>query len=138
MAANLGRLITDYRSLVEVCRARADELAISRLEIDRLGGLPAGYAAKLIGKDGTPLPKRMWPGSLEAMLGVLGLRILLIEDEAATARTLALRNPVQSNQQRFGNVSQLTPKLLASAPQTAGPPSPTIVNGGRKRGSKYA
>jgi hypothetical protein len=31
------------------------------------------------------------------MLGVLGLTILLIEDEAATARTLALRTPVQGN-----------------------------------------
>jgi hypothetical protein len=62
----------------------------------------------------------MWPIGLEAMLGTLGLRILLIEDEAATARTLALRTPVQSNQQRFGNVSRLTPKLLA-APQSARP-----------------
>src|ERR1700676_1054575 len=36
----------------------------------------------------------MWSASLEAMLGVLGLKILLIEDDAATARTLALREPV--------------------------------------------
>jgi hypothetical protein len=138
MTANLGRKIGDYRSLVEACRARADELAISRVEIDRLGGLPAGYRAKILGKDGVRRQKRMWPGSLEAMLGVLGLKIILIEDEAATARTLALRTPVQCNQQRFGNVSRLTPKLLASAPQTAGPPSPTIVNGGRKRDGKYS
>jgi hypothetical protein len=97
MAANLGRLITDYRGLVDACRARADELAISRLEIDRLGGLPVGYAGKLLGKDGG-LPgkehKKMWPRSLELMLGVLGLKIILIEDDVATARTLALRTPV--------------------------------------------
>jgi hypothetical protein len=30
MCANLGRMITDYRTLVETCRARADELALSR------------------------------------------------------------------------------------------------------------
>jgi len=142
MGANLGRLISDYRTLVETCRARADELELSRLEIDRLGGLPVGYAGKLLGKDGGEpgrKHKKMWPIALESMLGVLGLKILLIEDDAATARTLALRTPVQSNQQRFGNVSRLTPKLLAppSAPPV-GPPSLTIVNGGQKRGGKYA
>jgi hypothetical protein len=38
------------------------------------------------------------------MLGALGLKIVVIEDEAATARTLALRVPVDQAQQRFGNV----------------------------------
>ena len=91
MGAELGRLISDYRSLVETCRARAEELELSRLEIDRLGGLPVGYAGKLLGKDGGEpgrKHKKMWPVALESMLGVLGLKILLIEDEAATARTL--------------------------------------------------
>jgi hypothetical protein len=140
-SASLGRLITDYRTLVETCRARADDLELSRLEIDRLGGLPVGYAGKLLGKDGA-LPgrkhKKMWPVALESMLGVLGLKILLIEDEAATARTLALRTPVDQSNQRFGNVSRLTPKLLA--PPTAppvGPPALSIVSGSQKRGGKY-
>ena len=138
MGVELGRLITDYRTLVETCRARADELAISRLELDRLAGLPVGYNGKLLAKDGAgPRKKKMWPIGLEAMLGTLGLRILLIEDEAATARTLALRTPVQSNQQRFGNVLRLTPKLLASTQQPVGPPALTIVGGG-KRAGKYA
>jgi hypothetical protein len=131
-SASLGRLITDYRTLVETCRARADELELSRLEIDRLGGLPVGYAGKLLGKDGGApgrKHKKMWPVALESMLGVLGLKILLIEDEAATARTLALRTPVDRSNQRFGNVSRLTPKLLA--------PPLTIVNAPQKRGSKY-
>lgn len=87
MTATLGRVIGDYRGLIETCRARADELALSRSEIDRLSGLPAGFAGKILGKGGL-LPgkkhKRMWPVSLELMLGTLGLRILLIEDEAAT------------------------------------------------------
>jgi hypothetical protein len=140
MGAELGRLITDYRTLVETCRARADELELSRLEIDRLSGYPVGYAAKLLGKDGGEpgkKNKKMWPYALESMLGVLGLKILLIQDDAATARTLALRTPVQSNQQRFGNVSRLTPKLLTSAPQPVGPPALTIVHGSQKRGGKY-
>jgi hypothetical protein len=50
----------------------------------------------------------MWPIALESMLGVLGLKILLIEDDAATARTLALREPVDRGKQRFGNISRIS------------------------------
>jgi hypothetical protein len=72
------------------------------------------------------------------MLGVLGLKVLLIEDAALTARTLAHRTPVHAHQQRFGNVSRLTPKLLAAPQQPAGVPSLTIVRDQQKRGvSKY-
>lgn len=46
---------------------------------------------------------------------MLGLKIFIIED--ATARTLALRTPVQSNRERFGNVPRLAPKLLPSPQQ---------------------
>jgi hypothetical protein len=140
MGANLGRMITDYRGLVDACRARADELDLSRLEIDRLGGLPVGYAGKLLGRDGGApgrKHKKMWPIALESMLGVLGLKILLIEDDVATARTLALRSPVDRSNQRFGNVSRLTPKLLGAPPQPGGPPALMIVTGERKRGGKY-
>jgi hypothetical protein len=49
MGASLGRVITDYRTLAETCRARADELDISRLELDRLAGLAPGYSGKLLG-----------------------------------------------------------------------------------------
>jgi hypothetical protein len=68
MGATLGRVFSDYQTLVETCRARADELGISRLEIDRLGGLPTGYAGKLLGKDGGApgrKHKKMWPIALE-------------------------------------------------------------------------
>jgi hypothetical protein len=139
MAANLGRMISDYRGLIETCRQRADELGISRLEIDRIGGLPSGYAGKLLGRDGGgPRQKKMWPVSLEAMLGTLGLKILLIEDEAATARTLALREPVDHRQQRFGNVCRISAKLLEKPSQPTSPPLLTVVPAKRPaRGSKY-
>jgi hypothetical protein len=134
MAANLGRVIGDYRGLVEACRARADELALSRSEIDRLSGLPSGYAGKLLGKVDRAQSrehKKMWPVSLELMLATLGLRILLIEDEAATARTLALRTPVQANQQRCGVDGRL--RRMAKIP-----PALTIDHDRQKRGvTKY-
>jgi hypothetical protein len=99
-----------------------------------MSGLPAGYAGKVL-RQGAGVPgkenKKLWPISLELMLSTLGLKILLIEDAAATARTLALRTPVQSNQQRFGNVSRITPKLLAP------PPALKIAHDRQKRGGKY-
>jgi hypothetical protein len=137
MGAKLGRLVPDYRTLLETCRERAEELEISRSEIDRLGGLPAGYAGKLLGREGVKRKKRMWPGSLEAMLGVLGLKILVIEDEAATALTLARREPVDRAQQRFGNVCRISATLLPKPSQPASPPLLRVVEKRAPRGSKY-
>jgi hypothetical protein len=78
------------------------------------------------------------------MLGVLGLKILLIEDDAATARTLALRTPVDRSNQRFGNVCRISAKLL---PKPSQPDSPVKepasrahlrVIQGKRRGGKYS
>jgi hypothetical protein len=80
----------------------------------------------------------MWPVSLEAMLGVLGLQVLLIEDSAAAARTLALRTPVDSRQQRFGNVCRISAKLLEKPSQPTSPPLLMVVPAKRPaRRSKY-
>ena len=113
MGAVLGRIVNDYHGLIEICRQRAEELAISRSGIDDLSGLPNGFAGKALGDRQR---KGLGPLTLGPMLQVLGLKLLIIEDDAAAQRTLARRTPVQSNQQRFGNVSRLTPKLL-TAPQ---------------------
>jgi hypothetical protein len=125
-----------------VCRQRADELAISRLEIDRLAGLPAGYNAKLLGKgNGETKQKRMWPASLEAILGTLGLQIIIIEDHAATSKTLSRRVPVDQCNQRFDNKcnsSKTVPKIAApaAAPAVASRAHLRVVQG-KRRGSKY-
>jgi hypothetical protein len=146
MGANLGRAIVDYSGFIESCRERADELALSRAEIDRLAGLPSGYAGKLLGKDGAgPRKKRVYPISLGSMLGVLGLRMLLIEDETATARTLALRVPVDRANQRFGNkcnskrlLSFEDPLQLAAPPREPPPTSRAHLHVVQsRRGGKY-
>lgn len=112
MSAALGRLIGDYKGLVETCRQRAEELEISRSEIDRISGLPDGYSGKVLGNARNSIkPKRLWPVGLELLIGALGLKILLIEDEAATARTLALRERVDVSNQRFGNRNNSKPSL---------------------------
>jgi hypothetical protein len=142
----IARPVTGYKGLIEACRQRANELSISRLEIDRLSGLPAGYAAKLLGKDGGAVkPKRMWPASLEAILGTLGLQIIVIEDHAATSRTLSLRVPVDHSNQRFENKcnsAKPAPKLAAPVAPVEEPP-PTVLRArlrviqSKRRGSKY-
>jgi hypothetical protein len=132
---SIARPIPGYKGLVETCRARAEELGISRLELDRLAGLPQGYSGKLLGKDGAgKKQKRMWPVGLELMLATLGLKVLLIEDEAATARTLALREPVDRANQRFGNICRIKATLL---PPDAPKPLLRIVEKRAARGSKY-
>jgi hypothetical protein len=136
----IARPVTGYQGLVETCRQRATELALSRLEIDRLAGLPSGYSAKLLGKDdGVPRKKRMWPASLEAILGTLGLQIIIIEDHAATSRTLSRRVPVDQCNQRFDNKCN-SPKLLAPPPPDKALPESRAhlrVIQSKRRGSKY-
>jgi hypothetical protein len=138
----IARPVTGYKGLIETCRQRANELALSRLEIDRLAGLPTGYSAKLLGKDDeVPRKKKMWPASLEAILGTLGLQIIIIEDHAATSKTLSRRVPADHSQQRFDNKcnSKPSPKLVAPTQPTPGPVSRAHLRviQGKRRGSKY-
>jgi hypothetical protein len=86
MGANLGRVINDYEGLAEICRQRAAELEITRGGIDDLSDLPNGFARKVLG---SRQRKKMGPLTLGPMLPVLGLKMLIIEDEASTVRTLA-------------------------------------------------
>jgi hypothetical protein len=144
---SIARPIQSHRGLVETCRQRAEELAISRLELDRLAGLTEGYSAKLLGSGKGRHPRRMWSFAFEAILGTLGLRILIIEDEAAAARTIARRQPVDRANQRFGNVCRISKKLLpppqadSSPPALAIEPTPMVshlrVIQGKRKSGKY-
>jgi len=80
------------------------------------------------------------------MLQALGLRLLIVEDEAATATTLSSREPVDARQQRFGNTCNSKPqpriKDRSSAKIPAPPPPPVSrahlrVIQGKRRGGKY-
>jgi hypothetical protein len=50
MVAILGRIVSDYAGLVEICRQRAVELEISRCGIDSISGLAEGQAGKILGR----------------------------------------------------------------------------------------
>jgi hypothetical protein len=137
MGAELGRLISDYGALLEAFRARAQELEISRTGIDSIAGWADGYASKLLSGAAAKRRKIIGPLSLGLMLDTLGLKMILVEDPEGTARTLKRRTPVDHRQQRFGNVSRLTPKLLPPPSQPSSPPRLTVVAGKRRRDSKY-
>jgi hypothetical protein len=139
VGANLGRLISDYGALLEAFRERAKELEISREGIDEIAGWADGYASKLLGGAAAKRRKIIGPLSLGLMLGTLGLKLILIEDPEATARTLTRRKPVDRNQQRFGNVCRISATLLPKPSQPVSPPLLTVVAAKRSaRGGKYA
>jgi hypothetical protein len=78
--ANRGAVLAtvcDYDELQRALRDRADELNLSRQEIDRLARLPPGYASKLL----APQPiKKLGNSSLPFLLSALGVHLQLVED----------------------------------------------------------
>ena len=76
-------VIRDWNEFRQACRARCDELRIARTTVDIVGGFPAGQTAKLI----APLPPQGFGTvSFAAMLGALGLAMVVVEDAEAIAR----------------------------------------------------
>jgi hypothetical protein len=77
----------DYETLRDGLRARAAELGISRLEIDRVGRLSEGHSGRLLSRQSSRL---FAIKSLGQILKALGARLLLVEDQETTARTRRL------------------------------------------------
>jgi hypothetical protein len=78
-----AKLIHSMSDLLDVIRARRDELNISHETIDHLAGFPAGYTSKLL----APEPLRgIGYMSLGAVMGALGMAMVAIEDATAAAR----------------------------------------------------
>ena len=96
MGANLGsttpfaRVVYHYPAFIEAIRDRTVDLQISRLEIDRISGLPQGFSGKALSRN--PV-KRIGLRSLGPLLETLGLILMIVEDPAARDRTLARRAP---------------------------------------------
>jgi hypothetical protein len=78
-----AKLIHDMPGLLAELRAQRDALNVSHETIDDLANLPDGYTGKLL----APEPVRgLGYGSLGAVLGALGLALIVVEDSAAAAR----------------------------------------------------
>jgi hypothetical protein len=74
--------VRTYAELIAALRARMQELRATGTDIDTLGGLPLGYTNKLLGYRKVRTLSRV---SFGALLAVLGLKAVLVEDEASWA-----------------------------------------------------
>jgi hypothetical protein len=75
--------IRTYDDLSAALRLRAESLKISRETIDAISGLQPGYAGKLL----APVPiKTLSRVSLGAMLGALGVKLILVPDVEMMAK----------------------------------------------------
>jgi hypothetical protein len=75
--------VRSWRDLHEALRRRAESLDISRATLDDVSGLCSGYSAKIL----APTPIRsLGRISLDALLGALGCKLVLVEDGEALAR----------------------------------------------------
>lgn len=83
-------VVTDEVALVEALRKRADQLNVSRTELDRVSGMAPGYCAKLLC---LPPMRYFGPQSFWNVAGAMGLAVLLVEDPVATARFSAKMQP---------------------------------------------
>src|SRR6266851_7511074 len=104
-----ARPCIDYSELIGALRDRAAELQLSREALGEIAGLPDRYMGHLLAK----APRKIFgPVSMGPTLQSLGLRMLLVEDTAMTARTLERRVPVDASNQRMGNKNGRGKRLL--------------------------
>ena len=96
--------VSSYEQMLAALRARINELQINGERFDEYAGLPRGYLSKLVGV--RPV-RRLGMQSFEPVLAGLGLRLLVIEDNAATAR-LKKRLPPRNESYVRGGVTYLT------------------------------
>jgi hypothetical protein len=79
----IGKLVHDMPGVLDVMRAQRDRLNLSHETLDAISGLPSGYVGKVL----APEPVRgLGYMSLGALLGALGLALIVVEDSAAAER----------------------------------------------------
>lgn len=78
-----GQPIRSMPELIAALRERAHELQLTHQTIDSVAGLQDGYTSKLLAP--TPI-KNLGPVSFEAMLGALGLAVVVVEDPEQVKR----------------------------------------------------
>jgi hypothetical protein len=98
--------------LLDAIRARRDALNISHETIDAISGLQPGYAGKLL----APKPIRnLGPMSFGALLGALGLAVVVVEDSERVSH-LAKRWQPRKRPQKLAPLS--SPCQAAETPET--------------------
>ena len=81
--------VDDYQGFVAVLRARVAELGTTFNAVDELAGIPDGYLSKCVVPTNIDAAIRMRAfgrHSLGPVLGALGLKLMVVADEEATAK----------------------------------------------------
>lgn len=131
--------IIDYDGLHSAIRARADEIGITREQIDLAAEWPSGYASKIL----APVPfKTLGRQSLGPMLAILGLKVILVEDPEAMAqitesgvrrvRAVRMLKPLQPGLANLPEIRSMVRKELRKAMQRNGKKGGTKSGASRK------
>jgi hypothetical protein len=97
-------VVGSYADLHRLLRSRADDLNLSRLEIDRLANLAPGHAAKLL----SPRPlRRLGNETMPFLLSALGVRLVLQVDPDALERIKRIAKPREPGRARLNGVTSL-------------------------------
>jgi hypothetical protein len=89
----------DYSGMVAVIRNRVSELQIQGERFEHFAGLPTGYLSKLVGV--RPV-RRISMVSMGPLFLALGIRCIIVEDPAATAR---LKNRIRPRNNSYMRAS---------------------------------
>jgi hypothetical protein len=101
---------SNYDDLVRAFRERAAALGMTDKIIEEIGGFTGGHVGKLLGAKRT---KSLGGLSFGMMLGALGLKFAIIEDEEATARIRSRFDPsVKSRRVPMAMSIDISPDLL--------------------------
>ncbi len=85
--------VRDYQQLISALRARVVELGAAGETLDDVAGLPLRYTMKLL----APMPlKTLGRTSMGPLLGVLGLKLLVVEDTEALERVRRRLTPAKN------------------------------------------
>lgn len=76
-------VVRDWHQFRQAFRDRCEELRVARITVDTVGGLPSGQTSKLLSVDPD---QGFGPMSFPALLGALGLVVVVVEDAEAIAR----------------------------------------------------
>jgi hypothetical protein len=84
--------IRDYNHLIDILQARREDLELSNEAAEEIAGFTTGHVTKILGPRRT---KKFGQLTMPTLFEVLGVKLFLLEDKAAAARTIARRSPRQ-------------------------------------------
>jgi hypothetical protein len=73
--------VRDYESLLDAFRTRIKQLDVTADSVEAVAGLTRGYLGKVLKRREIPDLTRIRPFTMGIMLGALGVKLVLVEDE---------------------------------------------------------